>query len=61
MEFVPFSDEMNRLSMEVAISSVVPNWIDRVRGRKVVETFNQKVGPIVGLRIQRNGEVVKTN
>ena len=61
MEFIPFSDEMNRRSMEVAINSVVHNWIDRVRGREIVETFNNKVGPIVGLRVQRNGKVVKTN
>ena len=61
---VPFSDEMNRRSLESAMNSVIPNWVDRVGGPDapiVADTFNNKVGPIVGLRIQPNGEVVRTN
>ena len=64
LEFIPFSDEMNRRSLESAMNSVIPNWVDRVGGPDaliVTDTFNNKVGPIVGLRIQPNGEVVKTN
>ena len=64
MEFISFSDEMNRRSLEVTMNSVIPNWVNRVGDPDhpiVAETFNRKVGPIVGLRIQRNGEVVKTN
>ena len=64
MEFIPFSNEVNRRSLEVAMNSVIPNWVNRVGDPDhpiVAETFNRKVGPIVGLRIQRNGEVVKTN
>ena len=63
-EFVPFSPEMEHHSLEATINSVIPNWVDRVGdpGHPIVtETFNQQIGPIVGLRIQRNGEVVETN
>ena len=55
---------MNRYSLESAMNSVIPNWVDRVGGPDapiVADTFNNKVGHIVGLRIQPNGEVVKTN
>ena len=64
LEFVPFSGEMDRRSLESAMNSVIPNWVDRVGGPEapiVADTFNNEVGPIVGLRIQPNGEVVKTN
>ena len=39
---------------------VVPAWINRVGGSAhpiITDTFNNKVGPIVGLRIRRNGSV----
>ena len=63
-EFIPFSDEMNRRGLESAMNSVIPNWVDRVGGPDapiVADTFNNKVGPIAGLRVQPNGEVVRTN
>ncbi|MDA1129729.1 MAG: TRAP transporter substrate-binding protein DctP [Chloroflexi bacterium] len=55
MEYVPFSDELNTHSFEVAaMQHVVPAWVKRVGGPNhptVTETFNKKVGPIVGLEI----------
>ena len=48
MEFVLFSDEMNCRSLEAAMNSVIPNWINRLGG------------PIAGLWNQGNGEVVNT-
>ena len=64
LEFIEFPSEMNAHSFEVAINGVIPNWVDRVGGPDtpiVADTFNNKVGPIVGLRIQPNGQAVKTN
>ena len=43
---------------------VVPAWVKRVgdTGHTIIaDSFNQKVGPIVGLRIEADGTVVKTN
>ena len=65
MEFVPFSDEMNFRSLNTAVMEhVVPAWVNRVGDTShpiIADTFNNKVGPIVGLRIEADGTVVKTN
>lgn len=64
MEFVPFSDEMNFRSLNTAVMEhVVPAWVNRVgdTGHTIIaDSFNGKVGPIVGLRIEDDGTVVKT-
>ena len=63
MEFVPFSDEMNFRSLNTAVMEhVVPAWVNRVGDtshRIIADSFNNKVGPIVGLRIEADGTVVK--
>ncbi|CAI7996718.1 Solute-binding protein Dde_0634 [Geodia barretti] len=65
MEFVPFSDEMTFRSLNTAVMEhVVPAWVNRVADTNhpiIADSFNQKVGPIVGLRIESNGTVVKIN
>ncbi len=64
MDFTPFSDEVRRHSLEAAISSVIPNWIERVGSSRdpiVSNTFNNRVGPIVGLHVPGGGLVVRTN
>ena len=65
MEFVPFSDEMNFRSLNTAVMEhVVPAWVNRVGSADhpiIADTFNNKVGPIVGLQIESDGTVVKTN
>ena len=65
MEFVPFSDEMNFRSLNTAVMEhVVPAWVNRVGDTShpiIADTFNNKVGPIVGLRIEPDGTVVKIN
>ncbi len=65
MEFVPFSDEMNFRSLNTAVMEhVVPAWVRRVgdTGHPIIaDSFNNKVGPIVGLRIEADGTVVKLN
>ena len=65
MEFVPFSDEMNDRSLNTAVMEhVVPSWVKRVGDTShpiIADSFNNKVGPIVGLRIEADGTVVKIN
>ena len=55
LKHVQFSDELNEHSFNVAaIQHVVPSWVKRVGGPDhpaVTETFNKKIGPIVGLEI----------
>ncbi len=63
MEFVPFSDEMNARSLNTAVMEhVVPGWVYRVGDTShpiITDTFNWKLGPIVGLRIEADGRVVR--
>ena len=63
MEFVPFSEEMTFRSLNTAVMEhVVPAWVNRVGDTShpiIAETFNNKVGPIVGLKIEDDGTVVK--
>ena len=65
MEFIPFSDDMNFRSLNTAVMEhVVPAWVNRVGDAShpiIADTFNNKVGPIVGLQIESDGTVVKTN
>ncbi len=64
LEFLPFSEELIFHSLNTAvIEHVVPGWVGRVGNTKhpiIADTFNNKVGPIVGLRIERDGAVVRT-
>ena len=60
MEYIPFSDQMMRESRQVAIDHVIPGWVGRVGdpGDPIItETFNEKLGPIVGMRINADGTV----
>ncbi len=63
MEFVPFSDEMNSHSLNTAVMEhVVPAWVNSVGDTShpiIADTFNRKLGPIVGLRIEADGTVVR--
>ena len=65
MEFVPFSEEMTFRSLNTAVMEhVVPAWVNRVGDTShpiIADSFNNKVGPIVGLRIEADGTVVKIN
>ncbi len=65
MEFVPFSEEMTYRSLNTAVMEhVVPAWVNRVGDTShsiIADSFNNKVGPIVGLRIDADGTVTKTN
>ncbi len=64
LDYMPFSEEIRSHSFNTAaIQHVVPGWVKRVGNTRhpiISDSFNNKVGPIVGLHIERNGTVVKT-
>ena len=63
LELVEFGPELQKHSFEVAaMQHVIPAWINRLKGDTgPIDLFNQKIGPKVGVRIEADGSVVKTN
>ncbi len=65
MEFVPFSEQMTFRSLKTAVMEhVVPAWVNQAGNANhpiTADSFNSKVGPVVGLRIELDGSVVKTS
>ncbi len=63
LELVEFGPELRKLSFQAAHENVVPNWFQRLgypdEGQEVVDVFNNKIGPIVGLRINSDGSVAR--
>ena len=62
-ELIPFPDEIQQLSRQVTIEHVIPAWVDRVGSTSdpiIADTYNNKLGPIVGLRINSDGTVTDT-
>ena len=63
-DFVPFSEDMKRRNLDAAINDVIPGWVQRVGDPShpiIANTFNNKLGPIIGLRIRGDGTVVRIN
>ena len=60
---VPFSEELQALSDQAVLNNVLPGWIRRVGGMEdpIFDIFNEKVAPVVNIRIEADGTVVKTN
>ena len=58
LELVEFGPEAQELSKRAARENVVPNWLSRLgypeEGQDVVDIFNNKIGPFVGLKIEPN-------
>ena len=61
LELVEFGPEAQALSKRAAAESVLPNWLQRLgypdEGQNVVDVFNEKIGPFVGLEVQRDESV----
>ena len=61
--YVEFNSEIRRRGFEAAYENVLPNWLRRLGypgyDDGTVAVFNEHVGPMVGLRIERDGTVVK--
>ena len=60
---VLFSEELQALSEQAVLNNVVPGWINRVGNLEdpIFDIFNEKITPIVGIRIEDDGTVVKIN
>ena len=61
MEFVEFSPEIWQQGFLVVRENVIPGWLQRLdyprNNHYSVDLFNEKIGPLVGLRIQPDGTV----
>jgi TRAP-type C4-dicarboxylate transport system substrate-binding protein len=63
LEMVVFSEALQDHSYNVAVlDHVIPGWLRRLGGtdHPYVALFNEKIQPIVGLRIESDGSVTKT-
>ena len=62
LELVEFGPKVRRQGFMAARESVIPNWLWRIdypySGQNAVDVFNDKIGPVVGLRIEPDGAVV---
>ena len=57
----PFSPELQEFAFENAVlGALMPEWVKRVGGadQPIVSVFNEKVGPIVGVKVNPDGSVV---
>ena len=63
LEKVLFSPELEALSEQAVLNNVVPGWINRVGDLEdpIFDIFNEKITPIVGIRIEDDGTVVKVD
>ena len=59
MEYIEFSAEMQWMSQKAAIESVIPAWVNRLGGpyAPFVELFNRIHEPLLGVRINEDGQV----
>ncbi len=63
LEKVLFSPELQALSDQAVLNNVVPGWINRVGDLDdpIFDIFNEKITPIVGIRIEDDGTVVEVD
>ena len=63
MEHIAFSPEIESRLREIALESIVPNWVDRVGGydTEAVRLFNDVVSPILSVRINSDGSASATD
>lgn len=62
MIYIEYPPEVRALSDRAIIETVLPKWVDRVGGpdQHIVDVFNEKIGPLVGIRIEPDGSAVRT-
>ena len=59
--YKPFSPELQEFAFENAVlGALMPEWVKRVGGadQPIVQVFNEKVGPMVGVKVNPDGSVV---
>ena len=62
MELVPFSYEIKSLGLDAAAERVIPAWVSRVGHAShpiIIDSFNGKIGPIVGLMARARGPAIR--
>jgi TRAP-type C4-dicarboxylate transport system substrate-binding protein len=61
MTYVEFSPELKARSDAAVLDRVMPSWIKRVGGpdKPFIKIYNEKVAPLVGLRIEADGKLTK--
>ena len=57
MEYIPFTPELQEGIRKAALERIIPNWAERAGGpdSDAVQLFNEKVAPIVGIKILPDG------
>jgi len=63
MQVNDFTPEVKAKLREIALEIIIPNWVERLGGPDTegVRLFNEKVSPIVGVRINPDGSASETN
>ena len=61
MEYLEFSPELRAKSDAAVLERVIPLWAKRTGGPDApfVKIFNEKVGPVIGFRVEANGLATK--
>ena len=62
MTYSDFPDEVKTRMRSTALDLIIPNWVERAGGpdSEGVQIFNEKVGPIVGVKINSDGSATET-
>ena len=62
MKYSDFPDEVKTRMRSTALNVIIPNWVERAGGpdSEGVQIFNEKVGPIVGVKINSDGSATET-
>ena len=62
MKYSDFPDEVKTRMRSTALDLIIPNWVERAGGpdSEGVQIFNEKVGPIVGVKINSDGSATET-
>ena len=57
MEHIPFTPEVAAGVRQAVLNNVVPGWVSRVGGpdSEGTKLYNEKVAPIVGVRVTSDG------
>lgn len=63
MTHEPFSDEVQGGMREVALGTILPDWVERTGGPNsdAVQLYNDKVAPILGVAINPDGTAKELN
>ncbi len=62
MTYSDFPDDVKMRMRATALDLIIPNWVERAGGpdSEGVQIFNEKVGPIVGVKINPDGTATET-